>query len=208
MKNRTLLIAGGVALAVLVLWYLLLFRSQSSSLDAAQERRDAAQATNDELQLRLSRLQAAQAREPELTARLETLRVAIPDDPALGQFIIDANDAAQTSGVEFLSISPTPPETNPTLGLSVVNLAIEVTGGYFQTLDYLNRLTALPRIVVVDNLNLTPGAEGDSLLTVSLSARMFTSQVDPVAGDPAAADPNATTTTTAPGATTTTTVAP
>jgi hypothetical protein len=35
-----------------------------------------------------------------------------------------------------------------------------VDGGYFQVLDYLNRLEAMDRIVVVDTLSLAPsGAE-------------------------------------------------
>ena len=206
MRNRTFLIAGGAALAVLLLWYFLLYSPQSGDLDDARKREDAATATNDELELRLSRLQAAQAQEPELTAEVEELRIAIPDEPNLAQFILDANDAAQASGVQFLSISPTPPAVDTALGLSVIALSIDVTGGYFQTLDYLNRLADMPRIVVIDNLDLGTSGDGTTL-TVAVAARMFTTAIDPAAAGTGATptDPSATTTTTAPGATTTTT---
>ena len=56
----------------------------------------------------LTRLQSSKRDEPLKRSKLETLRVAVPDDPNLAQFILDANDAASRSGIEFLSISPTP----------------------------------------------------------------------------------------------------
>jgi hypothetical protein len=40
--------------------------------------------------------------------------------------------------------------------VSAINLAVTVDGGYFQVLDYLNRLEAMDRIVVVDTLSLAP----------------------------------------------------
>ena len=136
---------------------------------------------------------AAQAEAPALQAKVEALRVAVPDSPDLAQFILDANDAATASGVDFLSISPTPPTAgvDPTQPASV-NLAIDVDGGYFQVLDYLNRVDDMDRIVVVDSLDLAPqGEEGSSTgLSVSLSARMFTTATP--AGLPGAAPAPAT----------------
>src|SRR5205823_1734241 len=125
----------------------------------------------DTLQDQLTRLRASKRDEPLKRSQLETLRVAVPDDPNLAQFILDANDAASRSGIEFLSITPSPPApptatpaaaATPAPGTTTatstpgatapgvsagagaapvpVRLSLSITGGYFQVLDFVNRL--------------------------------------------------------------------
>ena len=206
MTRKILLGSVGAALLLLVAWFVLLWGPQGGKLEDARARQDVAVAANGELELRRDRLVAAQADAPALQARVDTLRVAVPDEAQLAQFILEANEAAAASGVDFLSISPSPPAASldPLLP-SAVNLAIAVDGGYFQVLDYLNRVDAMDRIVVVDTLALAPGGGegGPATLSVSLSARMFTTappdgvaDVAPVPVPATQASTDATTTTT------------
>lgn len=179
-QRRNLLIAAGVAVLILVLWFVLLWRPQTDRLESAREREQVAADQNAQLELELARLRSAAERRNELVASQERLRSAIPEDPQLAQFILDANDAATASGVDFLSISPTPPSPSETPGVpSVVALSITVDGGYFQVLDYMNRMNTMERIVVIDTINTSPGGdEGGGRLSVSISARMFTTATD------------------------------
>ena len=136
--------------------------------------------------------------------------MAIPDDPNLAQFILDANDAASRSGIDFLSITPTQPTapSQATTGSTVpgggsatpvpIRIGMAIAGGYFQVLDFINRLSALPRIVVVDSLTMS-GNASSAQLQVTLQERIFTTSVQPVSGATGSS-----TTTTTPGATTTT----
>jgi Tfp pilus assembly protein PilO len=221
--NRRLLIPLGIGVVVVILWYVALWSPQSSDLSAARKRKDAAVQQGATLRDQLTRLQQARRDQPLKQSQLETLRVAIPDDPGLAQFILDANDAASKAGIDFLSITPTPPTaagaaTTPTTvaggagaaGAATpvpIKIAMTATGGYFQVLNFINLLNQLPRLVVVDGLTL--GAQGGAAqLQVSLQERIFTTSSRPVAGatgTTGGATPGATTTTTAPGATTTTT---
>jgi type IV pilus assembly protein PilO len=190
---------GALAAAVVVtaLWFLLLWRPQSGDLAAARDREQAASAANVELTLRRDRLAATAAEAPSMEADLAALEVAVPDDPRLAELLLAANDAATAAGVDFLSISPTPPvaAVDPAHPASV-HLAVTVDGGYFQVLDYLDRLAALERIVVVDTLDLAPsGGEGGGLptrLSASLGARMFTTLAGDDGGDGSAGTPPAT----------------
>jgi Tfp pilus assembly protein PilO len=207
-NRRLVLIGFGAAGALLVLWFLLLWGPQGGRLEDAKERRETAEDENGTLEARLARLQEAQDRAPQLLADLERLRSAVPDDPALAQFILDANEIADSAGVDFLSIAPGPPSPSQTGGPPVVALQITVNGGYFEVLDYLDRLDSLSRIVVIDSLTLTPAAEAGLLnISVQLGARMFTSSLLPTAE--AATAPTTTATTvavssTSPSTTTTT----
>jgi Tfp pilus assembly protein PilO len=176
--RKTTLITVGASIVLLVAWFVLLWGPQGGKLADAQAREEVAVAANAELELRRDRLVAAQADAPALQAKVESLRVAVPDSPELAQLILNANDAAAASGVDFLSISPTPPAASldPLLP-AAVSLSITVDVGYFQVLDYLNRIDDMERIVVVDTLALTPNGGEESAptgLSAALTARTFT----------------------------------
>jgi type IV pilus assembly protein PilO len=199
MSRRTILVAGAAAAGLAIMWFLLLWGPQGGKLDDARERETAAQAENDGLELRLARLQAAQQEAPEMMADLDGLRRAVPDDPQLAEFILDANTAASDAGVDFISIAPGVPQAGAALP-PTITLSISVSGEYFSVLDYLERLSDMPRIVVVDSLNLAPSSSENGLqeLAVQVTARMFATSAPQVAAAAAATgSPVATTTTTA-----------
>ena len=225
-RQRLYAMVGGAALAVVVLWYFLLWSPQTTKLSQARTRRDTAVQQTQQLQVQLQRLKASQQNEAAKLAELEKLTSAIPDRANLAQFILDTNSAAAQSGVTFLSIAPTQPAgaaaatggagaAGATAGAAAakaaeIHLSLTVTGGYFQVLDFMNRLDKLPRLVVIDNLTVSPqgaAANGTGLqLSVAVTGRMF---VNPsaVAGAPGTSTTTTTaagTTTTAPGASTTT----
>jgi len=219
--NRRLLIPIGAGVAFVILWFIALYGPQSSSLSDAKKRAtDAAQQTAT-LRDQLKSLQQAQQSQPLKQSQLETLRVAIPDTPNLAEYILDANDAASKAGIDFLSITPTPPSsttpgaTTPTTvagapaggtGATAVPITITMTatGGYFQVLDFVNRLNTLARLVVIDSLQLTTSVNGS--LSVNMTERIFTASQAPVSGGASGGGTTSgSTTTTSPGSTTTTT---
>ena len=225
MNRRVILGAVAAAVVVLLGWYLLLWSPAAKSAKDAKARAATAEAQQQQLQSEISRLKEAQRNEPANQAKLEALRTAIPDDPALGQFIIDVNDAANRSGILFMSISPSEPKagtvaaagaTTGTTGTTVpgtrvsvvpvsapaeISVSLQLKGGYFQVLDFLNRLDAMPRLVVTDSINVSADQAG--VLTVGLSSRIFVRAI------PAGfAGATATTSTTAAGGASTTTTGP
>ena len=223
-----------------LIWNVALWGPRNSQLSKQRTRLDTANGEVQKLRTQLTRLQAAQRAEPVKRAKLERLRTAIPDDPGLGQFILDANDAANRAGINFVSIAPSPPApasspggATQTAGAGAaaggagarpaeVKLSMTISGGYSQVLDFINRLDALPRIVVIDGLNVaasggtggapsgaggtaaTPAPAGPIQLNVSLTGRMFLTQV-PAAFATGGSGGGATTPTTTAGGTTSTT---
>lgn len=222
--NRRALAIGVIASVLLLLaWYLLLWSPTNKDVQEAKDRKTSAEEQASQLQAEIRRLRAEQQNEPAKRARLEEMKAAIPDEPNLAQFILDTNDAAVRSGIEFVSVAPAVPApaatqaaaattatTAPTGGATAtgaaapaeIKMTLQIQGGYFQMLDFLNRLDQMPRIVVTDGLSVT-ATPATGRLTVSITARMFTRTIPTgFVGAPAT-----TTTTTAPGSTTTTTAA-
>jgi Tfp pilus assembly protein PilO len=191
--RRTLLVTAGAVAVLALLWFAFLWRPQSGRLAAAHEREAAAAAENAQLDLELSRLRAASADRADLLVDQGRLRSAIPDEPALAEFILDANDVASTAGVDWLSVTPSRPVPAEGGRPATISVDVGVDGGYFQVLDYLDRLGAMDRIVVIDSINASTGGDGGATprLSVTLTARLFTTAAatgggpDPVEGEPA-----------------------
>jgi len=216
-KRNQILIGVAALLAIVLVWYFVLYAPLGDDLDSAQAQKTEEQKKTDSLQADLARLQGQKENGAQQQALLRKLDAAVPEQPDLAEFIIQANEIADQSGISFLSIAPTPPAAG-TGGASVIALTISIQGSFFQLQDYLRLLEKLERLVIVDSVTIaassgdsgTTGASTSSsgdgtTLGVTLVARMFT-RAAPTGGTAGATAPDGTTTTTVPGATTTTTV--
>jgi Tfp pilus assembly protein PilO len=195
-NRRIAMFAGGAMVVLLGVWFLLLWSPKGSELSDAREQKAAAEQQVTELQVKLDRLKDAQRRSPELLAARDRLVSAIPEHAQLAEFILDANDAASKANVDFVSITPSPP--GPSVvpgGPTSVKLRLAVTGDYFATLEFLDLLADLPRMVVLDQVKLNPTDDGK--LSADLGGNIFTSQA-PVAPGGVATTTTTTTTTVKP----------
>lgn len=189
MKSRV--IAFGVLLLVVVvlLWNLLIFAPKGKSLTKAKKATAAAQLVTSQLNATLSNLDQISHNGPQIAAELDKLSAAVPTSPDLDGFILSANQIATQSGIDWLSVSPSVVQAGTT-GPSVIPLTVQIKGGFFQVLDYLNRLESMGRLVIVDGINVTAAAAasasgvaatGPPTLSVTLTARMFTRAAPPAA---------------------------
>jgi Tfp pilus assembly protein PilO len=224
-KRNQLLIGGAAVLVIVLLWYFLLYAPLGDDLSSAQEQTSAEQKKTDSLQADLARLQSQAKSASQQQAKLRQLDAAVPKNPDLAEFIIQANDIAESSGISFLSIAPTPPAAGE--GASVINLTISISGSFFQLQEYLRSLEQLERLVIVDGISISAGgggsgstgtgttgtadtsSTGDTTLSVSITARMFTRAAPTTSADGSTGTggTGSTTTTTTPGGSTSSTTA-
>ena len=203
--------------------------STNGQLQVALDRLRDLEARRPELEGQLERLRRAVPDQPQLARFLLAaddaatrsgveLTTVTPTKPAADAAATTATTAAPANGsttTTTAAAGTTATTVATTTAPSAISLSLEVKGGYFQVLDFLNRVDDLPRIVVVDSLDLGGGEDEDAPptagatsdggttdLTANITARMFTG--DAPAGDPAAAG-GATTATTAPTTATTAT---
>lgn len=188
MNRRIVIVTAGASVILLAVWFFALWMPKGEELQEERDRVALAEDQASQLETKILKLKQSKENGPTLLARLDKLRSAVPDSPNLPQFILDANDAAVASGVEFVSISPREPAPSKVAGLPPeIGLEVQIEGGYFQVLDFLERLTDLQRVIVLDGVNVTPMGDDGSAppLTVSLSGRMFTTEL-PASAVPAA----------------------
>lgn len=175
MKRFLPLIAAGAALLIVAVWYFALYAPKNSDLSKAHDDLSAAQASAQTLRAQLSNLRGLEANRAKQQAVLQKLSAAVPPTPDLASFILQANDIATQSGVNWLQVSPSQPSAAGG-GPTTITLTMQLEGGFYQVYDYLNRLENMQRLVLVDTVNVTAkgAASPQPVLSVAVTARMFT----------------------------------
>jgi Tfp pilus assembly protein PilO len=169
-RDRKLLLLLG-AIAVIGVWFALVWMPRGNEIAAAETRVEAADLRAEELQLELQRLVSAERDDEASDAALDRVTAAIPDTADLAGLITGVNATATEAGVQLLGVTP----AALTAGTpTVVPFSLDVTGGYFSVVSFTQKLTALPRLIVIDSLQVSAADRG--ALTVKFAARAFTTQ--------------------------------
>lgn len=194
---------GTALLVVLMLvagWFLLISPKRSDAADL-QTQTTAQMAQNASLQNQIAVLQSQAKNLPAQQAELAAIRQHLPDNPALPGLVRSLTDAAAKSGVTLVSLAPSTPAaapaaktTAPAAGtgqsaaaaaaavgatLQMVPIVVTVTGSYYDTEQFLNKVEGLTRSFLVTGFSVAPAesqaasgtATGD--LTMAIQGRVF-----------------------------------
>jgi Tfp pilus assembly protein PilO len=103
---------------------------------------------------------------------------AIPEDPALTQLLRQLQAVAESSGVTYSVITPTPLAANPNGPGGSMAITIAATGSHDGIQAYVKALRDLDRLLVIEQISITtPPAVADQpqgLDQLQLSVRAFT----------------------------------
>ena len=182
-----MILAVVVALVVAIAFYFFFIRPRQDELSTVREEVEQEEARTATLQAELLRLQDLQANAPELEAELARIRELIPNDDEIPNLIFLVQEAANTAGVDFVTIAPALPKAPPEgTALGEIPMTIGAGGSYFSIQDFIRRLHTLDRATRLDNLTLS-GTELDSGvvdITMTSAVRVF---FEPPAAAPAPA---------------------
>jgi Tfp pilus assembly protein PilO len=183
LTRRMMLIAAGVAVLVLVGWYVVLWSPKGAELGSAKAA--IAKADTSQLQL-LSEIAGLKGVQRNLPAEVDGLNrslAAVPVSAGIPALIDQLQQAANGAGVTVTTESQsmgtaasttgaasTTPVVVPTGAASTVSLNLNVTGSYSQVLEFVGTLEQSPRSIVVDTLNLTAA---DGVIQATIDGRAF-----------------------------------
>lgn len=200
---------GTALLVVLMLvagWFLLISPKRSDAAEL-QTQTTAQMAQNASLQNQIAVLQSQAKNLPAQQAELAAIRQHLPDNPALPGLVRSLTDAAAKSGVTLVSLAPSTPAaapaakttapsgtsaTAPATGtgqsaaaaavgatLQMVPIVVTVTGSYYDTEQFLNKVEGLTRSFLVTGFSVAPAesqaASGTTTgdLTMAIQGRVF-----------------------------------
>ena len=186
--NRRMLFIGLAVLVVFgVAWTFLFWRPAGDELSEAQVERRVAEDRLVTLHAQHARLLSIESDLPRLQSGIESLRAGVPDEAELAEFLLAVDEAGKSSGVVINSIAPTEPRMDSVTGLVIVDVSIASSGGYYQMLDFLNRLQDMPRVLTVEALGLSALRSSEDPtsvpgLQVLLDSRIYLTGLDSILG--------------------------
>jgi Tfp pilus assembly protein PilO len=155
-KTKNVAVIALCVVLVLLLWYRMVYSSMSNQATKSKQAAQDAQVRVDTLQRQLRQETGDGANGQAKKVSADELQHAIPVTPGLSNFLRTTDNIRAASGVGFQSITPSPP-TLAVGGVQTISLGIVVQGEYRQVLAYLDALMKTPRLVIVDNVNVTGG---------------------------------------------------
>jgi len=164
---------GGALVIVSLLAFVVVLRPQAARIADTRKHADAQRQRVAELLLSLRQLQGLRQEAPQLRARAQRVDTAMPNDPQLGQFVLEVHDAARKSAIDWLTVSPGSPQVGQQAGVEEISVSMNLTGGYFQVEDFVARLETLGRALKISQVTLGPGPAGLPQLAATFVMKMF-----------------------------------
>lgn len=186
--RQSILLTFLAIVAILAAGWFLLIKPKSNAVAEKRTEVETQQAANAQLRARIAMLRELAKDLPAQQARLAEIQRRIPGNPALPALIRALSDAASTSGVDLVSLSPGPPAllaaapaapvapvaTGTPVGgavrpgaaltsgraLAQIPVTIVVSGGYFQIEQFFSNTEALQRSMLVTGVSVAPATGG------------------------------------------------
>lgn len=173
--RRAPIIAGAAAAILSLLLILFLVLPKLSEVTEAQRELEEAQARQDTLQSQLTALKEAREEAPQNEAEIREVDRQVPPTADLPGLILLLRNAATSSGVQVVSLTPATPTAAEAGGFSSILVSASGEGSYFSVVDYLYSIETLPRAATVESIDLSP-IEGAGL-TFAATITLYTSDV-------------------------------
>ena len=178
-----------LSLVVTIVWYTAAFKPSRAKLGEVRADVKRTQEEVSALTARLQHLQELKANEKELRKEFAKFGDALPVEPAVSDFILDVQEAADQAGIAFLSISPSlpsavaaaaaaaPASPTPTQGdaaaaaaanptpvapaVQGITVTLTAKGSFFTIEEFVAKMEKLKRALKVDSFSLS-GDGGDT----------------------------------------------
>jgi Tfp pilus assembly protein PilO len=172
--------AAIAAVVITAIFFLFLLSPKLKEIKEVRAEIETAQDEGQTLRNRLRQLRAAQQTEPTTRARLAVFDRLLPPTPDLPSLIRQLQTAASASGIDLRSLAPSPPtDLTGRPGVQSVSVTVQVVGGFFRLQSFLTRLEELQRVVEVNAISISSGTDettGLSLLSSTITFRMYVVQ--------------------------------
>lgn len=186
-RERLLLMIGVVLLGLVAFKYLI-YDPQQATYNTLVAAREAARAELAKDQQILAREQQVRQEYARLSVLVKTMEAKLPNTKEIPPLLTSMEQYTRRVGVELERLHPgaltvvqaapattsqsgAAPSSAPTLPYSKMDVDLNLTGSFAQALTYLRDLRGLPRLVIVNAVNMNP--QKYPQLSVGLQAEIY-----------------------------------
>jgi type IV pilus assembly protein PilO len=158
--------AGALAILFIIIisaGYVFVWQEQTETLKNAQAQEETLKTTYLTKKRSAVNLPALRQQLKDIEYSLDALLKQLPDKSEMEALLVDINQAGLGRGLQFELFKPA---ANETLNAFYAELpiSIRVMGGYHDIGAFASDVAQLPRIVTLNDINITPGNDGELVL--------------------------------------------
>ena len=203
MSNRVRMLVIGLAVVVIAIlvWFFLLSPLRDD-IATAESQIEEEQTRLSQAQVRLAQAEATREEGRRNQARLLELAKIMPTSEEVPSLLLQIQDLADQSGIDFIAITPGDSKETESLGYRILPLELEFRGTFFDVSDFIWRaeqMVAGPgRLLAVKDLDLglaesASAAAGKVSPQLSVSMTMYAFVAEPTGAAGSTAQPAQTT---------------
>jgi len=159
-----------ICVAVIAAGYFLDIQSQQEALTIQEQQEIQLKSSFETKQAKAANLEAYKKQMLEMKESFGAMLRQLPSKTEVEDLLIDISQAGLASGAEFELFKPEKEQFIEFYAELPIN--IKVKGSYHQFGDFISSVAALPRIVTLHNIAITPGKESAEL-SMSLTAKTY-----------------------------------
>jgi len=162
MSRRILAVSVVFSILVTALWYFFLLSPRNSKITELDGQLQTAIAEADSLRIAVAALGDVQENDVAFLAAIGQMEAGIPQEAELAVFIEEITALASATGIDLLSLAPSEPSASTELPVYEIMITLAMEGEYFELLGFLFGLDDMERIVVVQAVSITAGADEET----------------------------------------------
>ena len=163
-RNMQWVFCGVVAVAILLLAYLLMFRGKKEELNGLEAQEVTLRKTFEEKQGQAANLEPLKQQLAQMEQELQQMLRQLPSKTEMPDIIIDISQTALASGIRNELFQPQPEVTQEFYAERPIQL--RMIGNYHQFGAFISGVASLPRVVIMTmhNITLTPKDRSGALV--------------------------------------------
>lgn len=160
---------GLVFVTVLGLGYWFDIKDQGIRLEKAEKKETELRLTFEAKAGKAANLAAYEQQLEEMKASFGAMLRQLPNKTEVAELLVDISQSGLAAGLEFKLFKPQ--NEVPREFYAELPISIRVKGSYHEFGNFISGVAALPRIVTVHNINMTPDKDGE--LTMDILAKTY-----------------------------------
>ncbi|HKK04641.1 MAG TPA: type 4a pilus biogenesis protein PilO [Gammaproteobacteria bacterium] len=160
-----------VCIAVLAAGYFLDTKKELKHLDQARRKEVSLKREFEKKEAKAANLDAYRQQMKEMKASFGSMLRQLPSKTEVESLLVDISQTGLASGVQFDLFKPQPEK--PVEFYAEQPIQIVVTGTYHEFGKFVSGVAALPRIVTLENIDITAGKGKGGKLRMSLLAKTY-----------------------------------
>lgn len=176
MKRQMILLVALAALALIAMFWMLMWQPQREQLATVEDQIVTEETTQAQLEGELVELRQVREQAPAVVAEVTAAESVIPFDAALPAALRQLQTAADESGLTLVAVAPARPAQieGAEPGVASIATSVQLQGSYFQIVDFLRRTedpSISPRAMLWSNVAVTK--DEYPTLTVTLTGAIY-----------------------------------